>query len=76
MFINNWHAACIADQLGDEPQRVRMLGCAFVLFRDSGDAIKCLSDTCCHRGASLSAGKCRDGPVLGAERDASTAGGW
>jgi phenylpropionate dioxygenase-like ring-hydroxylating dioxygenase large terminal subunit len=43
---------------------VRMLGCAFVLFRDSSGAIKCLSDSCCHRGASLSAGKCRDGTLI------------
>jgi phenylpropionate dioxygenase-like ring-hydroxylating dioxygenase large terminal subunit len=64
MFINNWYAACIAERLGDEPQRVRMLGCAFVLFRDSSGAIKCLSDSCCHRGASLSAGKCRDGTLI------------
>ena len=35
MFINNWYAACIAERLGDEPQRVRMLGCDFVLFRDT-----------------------------------------
>ena len=63
MFINNWYAACIADQLGNDPQRVRMLDRAFVLFRDSSGSIKCLSDTCCHRGASLSAGKCQDGTL-------------
>jgi phenylpropionate dioxygenase-like ring-hydroxylating dioxygenase large terminal subunit len=35
-----------------------MLGCDFVLFRDSAGAIHCLSDVCCHRGGSLSHGKC------------------
>jgi phenylpropionate dioxygenase-like ring-hydroxylating dioxygenase large terminal subunit len=64
MFINNWYAACIADQLGAEPVRVRMLDCDFVLFRDSTDTARCLSDTCCHRGASLAAGQCRDGTII------------
>lgn len=64
MFINNWYAACIAERLGDEPQRVRMLNCDFVLFRDSRGAVRCLSDVCCHRGASLGAGQCRDGTLI------------
>jgi len=64
MFINNWYAACIAEQLGTEPVRVRMLDCDFVLFRDSTGTARCLSDTCCHRGASLAAGQCRDGTII------------
>ncbi len=63
MFINNWYAACIADELGQQPVAVRMLGCDFVLFRDSAGHARCLSDVCCHRGASLAAGSCRDGRV-------------
>ena len=57
MFINNWYAACIAERLGADPLRVRMLDCDFVLFRDTTGSIRCLSDLCCHRGASLGAGK-------------------
>ncbi len=64
MFINNWYAACIADELTDIPQRVTMLGCDFVLFRDSEGVARCLSDSCCHRGASLAAGTCRDGLIV------------
>ena len=64
MFINNWYAACIGERLGNEPLRVRMLDCDFVVFRDSEGAIRCLSDTCCHRGASLSTGTCRDGTLI------------
>jgi len=64
MFINNWYAACIADRLGGEPMRVRMLDSAFVLFRDADGSIHCLSDACCHRGASLGAGQCRDGRLV------------
>jgi len=63
MFINNWYAACIADELTDIPQRVTMLGCDFVLFRDSEGVARCLSNSCCHRGASLAAGTCRDGLI-------------
>lgn len=64
MFINNWYAACIADELTDIPQKVTMLGCDFVLFRDSEGVARCLSNSCCHRGASLAAGTCRDGLIV------------
>jgi phenylpropionate dioxygenase-like ring-hydroxylating dioxygenase large terminal subunit len=57
MFINNWYAACVSAELGTDPVRVRMLGCDFVLFRDSAGLAHCLSDVCCHRGASLAVGK-------------------
>jgi phenylpropionate dioxygenase-like ring-hydroxylating dioxygenase large terminal subunit len=59
MFINNWYAACIASELADKPLRLRMLGCDFVLFRDSAGVAHCLSDLCVHRGASLALGSCR-----------------
>jgi phenylpropionate dioxygenase-like ring-hydroxylating dioxygenase large terminal subunit len=64
MFINNWYAACIASELGRDPVRVRMLGCDFVLFRDFAGAAYCLSDVCCHRGASLAIGKRRDDLIV------------
>lgn len=64
MFINNWYAACIASDLGTDPMRVRILDCDLVLFRDSEGAIRCLSDLCCHRGASLAGGVCHDGNVM------------
>jgi len=59
MFINNWYAACYADDLVDQPRRVRMLACDFVLYRDAAGTAHCLSDACCHRGASLALGRCR-----------------
>lgn len=64
MFINNWYAACEAADVTDQPRRVRMLGCDFVLFRDARGRACCLSDTCCHRGASLSGGKLRGGELI------------
>jgi phenylpropionate dioxygenase-like ring-hydroxylating dioxygenase large terminal subunit len=63
MFINNWYVACSADELNDTPARVRILAHDFVLFRnDTG--IHCLSDYCCHRGASLAQGVCKDGGIM------------
>jgi phenylpropionate dioxygenase-like ring-hydroxylating dioxygenase large terminal subunit len=63
MIINNWYIATASDELEEAPVRVRMLGCDFVLFRDANSEIACLSDICCHRGASLSRGKCINGCV-------------
>lgn len=57
MIINNWYAACFADKLFDTPKLVRMLGCDFVLFRTENGDCACLSNVCCHRGASLAHGK-------------------
>ncbi len=58
MFINNWYVACVTDALADKPLRVKLLAHAFVLFRDATGSVHCLSDACCHRGASLSQGRC------------------
>ncbi|MGI9307835.1 MAG: Rieske 2Fe-2S domain-containing protein [Gammaproteobacteria bacterium] len=63
MFINNWYAACVAEDLGDTPMKVKMLDRDFVLFRDSAGTPHCLSDLCCHRGASLSLGVCKEGEL-------------
>ncbi len=63
MFINNWYAACSAAELGERPLRVRMLGADVVLFRDVAGEIRCLSDACVHRGASLAAGQCKNGGI-------------
>lgn len=57
MFINFWYAAEWSNQLSDQPLRVRMLGQDFVLYRDSDENAICLSNTCIHRGGSLSGGK-------------------
>jgi phenylpropionate dioxygenase-like ring-hydroxylating dioxygenase large terminal subunit len=63
MIINNWYVAAPCEDIGDEPVPVRMLGCDFVMFRDAGGRIACLSDVCCHRGASLSRGRRTNGCV-------------
>jgi len=62
MLINNWYVACTAADINAEPLRIRMLAHSFVLFRND-DGIHCLSDYCCHRGARLSQGACKNGGI-------------
>lgn len=57
MIVNNWYVAAESADVGDAPLPVRMLGCDFVLFRDTGGAVACLSAVCCHRGGDLGAGQ-------------------
>ncbi len=64
MFINFWYPVVRSQDLGTTPQKVRMLAHDFVVFRDQAGKVAVLSDTCIHRGASLSQGKCKeDGTV-------------
>ncbi len=58
MLINNWYVAAFSkDVVKGVPHGVKMLGCDFVLYRQEDGTAVCLSDVCCHRGASLSRGK-------------------
>lgn len=57
MYINFWYPAISSTELGDQPAKIRMLGQDFVVFRDANGKPHCLSDTCVHRGGSLSGGK-------------------
>jgi phenylpropionate dioxygenase-like ring-hydroxylating dioxygenase large terminal subunit len=64
MYINFWYPVCIADNLTDEaPVQVQILGLRFVAFRDAAGEAHVLSDTCAHRGGSLSKGKITDGAI-------------
>lgn len=56
MLINLWYVAEWSKAVKDKPVKVRMLGQNFVLFRDSGGKVQCLSDVCLHRGGSLAGG--------------------
>ena len=56
MLINLWYVAEWSKAVQDKPVQVRMLGQNFVLFRDSGGKVHCLSDVCLHRGGALSGG--------------------
>lgn len=64
LITNVWYIAEWSENVTDKPVKARMLGRDFVLFRNPAGAVNCLSNTCCHRGASLSQGKCQaDGTV-------------
>jgi phenylpropionate dioxygenase-like ring-hydroxylating dioxygenase large terminal subunit len=57
MYINFWYPMATSEELTDKPLKVRGLGQDFVLFRGEDGKAKCLSNTCVHRGGSLSGGK-------------------
>lgn len=75
MFINFWYAAEWSSKVTAQPQRVRMLGQDFVLFRDSAGRAHCLANVCVHRGGSLAGGMvvndCIQCPYHGWQFDAS-----
>ena len=56
MYVNFWYPAIQSANLGETPEKIRMLGLDFVLFRDSDGKAHCLSNTCVHRGGSLAGG--------------------
>ena len=57
MYINFWYPTVLSTDLADTPQKVRMLGQDFAVFRDSEGRPHCLANTCTHRGGSLAGGK-------------------
>ena len=57
MYINFWYPMATSEELQDKPLKVRALGQDFVVFRGEDGKAKCLSNTCTHRGGSLSGGK-------------------
>jgi phenylpropionate dioxygenase-like ring-hydroxylating dioxygenase large terminal subunit len=57
MYINFWYPMATSEELTDKPLKVRGLGQDFVVFRGEDGKAKCLSNTCTHRGGSLSGGK-------------------
>ncbi|MEZ5473914.1 MAG: aromatic ring-hydroxylating dioxygenase subunit alpha [Steroidobacteraceae bacterium] len=54
MYINFWYPMVRSEDLGpDKPERTKVLGLNFVIYRDSKGRPHVLSDTCVHRGGSL-----------------------
>jgi phenylpropionate dioxygenase-like ring-hydroxylating dioxygenase large terminal subunit len=65
MYINFWYPIARAEEiLADKPLRVNLLSLPFVTFRDAEGNAHVLSDTCVHRGGSLSAGTTKEGRVV------------
>ena len=64
MYINFWYPICTTEELtADAPVRAVLFGLRFVAFRDGDGIAQVLSDTCIHRGGSLSKGKLVDGAI-------------
>lgn len=58
MIRNQWYAVLDSKELKtNKPLGARRLGEKLVFWRDEEDEVHCIIDKCCHRGASLSAGK-------------------
>jgi phenylpropionate dioxygenase-like ring-hydroxylating dioxygenase large terminal subunit len=65
MYINFWYPVGLSEEITkDKPFKVQILGLKFVAFRDSDGNARVLSDTCVHRGGSLSNGWVKDGCVV------------
>jgi phenylpropionate dioxygenase-like ring-hydroxylating dioxygenase large terminal subunit len=56
MYINFWYPICTSEELEDNPLRLELFSLRLVAFRDSTGTAHVLSDTCAHRGGSLSKG--------------------
>ncbi len=65
MYINFWYPIAKGEEItADKPFRAQLFGLPFVAFRDNDGDAHVLSDTCVHRGGSLSAGWVRDGCAI------------
>jgi phenylpropionate dioxygenase-like ring-hydroxylating dioxygenase large terminal subunit len=65
VYINFWYPICTSDELtADKTVEAQVLGMPFVAFRDSAGAAHVLSNTCVHRGGSLSKGQVKDDCVV------------
>lgn len=61
MYINFWYPICTSAELGaSQPIRATVMTVRLVAFRDAAGTAHVLSDTCVHRGGSLSKGKVID----------------
>jgi phenylpropionate dioxygenase-like ring-hydroxylating dioxygenase large terminal subunit len=62
MYINFWYVAAESSELrfgAEKPLKVMMLGHHFALWRDKKGEVRCISDTCTHRGGSMADGRIR-----------------
>lgn len=58
MIYNQWYVILESKEIGKKkPIKVTRLSQTLTLWRDSSGKLNCISDRCCHRGASLSGGK-------------------
>jgi phenylpropionate dioxygenase-like ring-hydroxylating dioxygenase large terminal subunit len=56
MIYNQWYIILESKELKNKPLRIRRMNETLALWRDESNAVCCIADRCCHRGASLSGG--------------------
>jgi len=62
MIYNQWYVILESKELKNKkPLRIKRLNQQLVLWRDEKGAVGCLTDRCCHRGASLGCGRVVNG---------------
>ena len=75
MIKNQWYVVLSSAEVKERPVGVTRLSRKMVLWRDTENTVCCIADQCCHRGASLAAGKVCAGelacPFHGFQYDAS-----
>jgi phthalate 4,5-dioxygenase oxygenase subunit len=65
-FRRYWHPVATSDQVAkhdSDPLRVRLLGEALVVFRDSAGRVGVMEELCMHRGSSLAIGRVEGGGI-------------
>jgi len=64
MIHNQWYVILDSKEVGrKKPLKVTRLNETMAIWRDETGKVNCISDRCCHRGASLSCGKVVDGKI-------------
>jgi phenylpropionate dioxygenase-like ring-hydroxylating dioxygenase large terminal subunit len=62
MIFNQWYAVLDSRELKKgKPLMIRRFNENMAMWRDSENSVCCITDRCCHRGASLSCGKIKSG---------------
>jgi len=65
MYINFWYPIGLGKEItADEPFHAQVFGLPFIAFRDQAGDAHVLSDTCVHRGGSLSKGRVKNSHAI------------
>jgi phenylpropionate dioxygenase-like ring-hydroxylating dioxygenase large terminal subunit len=64
MIYNQWYVILDSEEVSaKKPLKIKRLNQTLTVWRDNEGEVCCISDRCCHRGASLSCGKIIDGKL-------------
>ena len=64
MIFNQWYIILESKELKKfKPLRIKLLNENLAIWRDNDNNVCCISDRCCHRGASLACGEISEGKL-------------